>query len=60
MSVNMCVSVWEGLKIINTERSQGQVVINTVKPRGNKSLRAYVCVREREGEVAEGPEGVAW
>lgn len=57
---------WEGLKIINTQRSQGQIVINTVKPRGNRRLCACacVCVSEREPwrqrEVAEGPLGVTW
>lgn len=36
----------ERLKIINAERSQGQIVINAVKLRGNKSLCAnmHVCM----------------
>ena len=58
LSVSMCVCVcvcvgssWEGQKIINTERSQGQIVINTVKPRGNRCVCVCVCVcvRERHG-----------
>lgn len=48
MYVCVCLC-WEGLKIINTERSQGQIVINTVKLRANRRMNVCVCVcEERE------------
>lgn len=41
LSVSLCVCLcWEGLQIITTERSQGQIVINTVKLRADRSLCA--------------------